>query len=49
MRIGSRSTTGRHRSLVAAMLLVFVAWTSSLGAERNPTRLPQGVLPTIGL
>jgi hypothetical protein len=31
------------------MMLIFVAWTTSPAAEHNPTRLPQGVLPTIGL
>ena len=49
MRIRSHSAPGGDSSLLAAVTLVLVAWTSSLAAERNPTRLPQGVLPTIGL
>ena len=49
MRIGSHSVTGSDGSIAAAMTLALVAWTSSPAAERNPTRLPQVVLPTIGL
>ena len=39
MRIGSLSTTGSNGSIAAATTLALVAWTSSLAAEREPTRL----------
>jgi hypothetical protein len=49
MRLAFHALSVSRSVISAAMLLAVVAWPPSFAAERSPTRLPEGVLPTIGL